>query len=109
MVANIFGQVCLLLAFMLPIVDIVDRMFLLESLQHCRVFFSDSLRLFVSDCYVEGLCNCLFTSGNRIFTGIGLSWRLFLYSVGWDWRHVTFLMLREVGAGSGENLGHAFE
>lgn len=56
MVADVLYELDLAFALMLPIVDVIDGVLLLESLKQSLVFLSDPLRLLVSDCLIQRLC-----------------------------------------------------
>ena len=56
MVADVLYELDLAFALMLPIVDVIDGVLLLESLKQSLVFLSDPLRLLVSDGLIQRLC-----------------------------------------------------
>lgn len=97
MVANIFYHLDLLLPIVLPIVDIIDTLLLLESLQKLFVFDCDPLSILVASCRVQRFGNGLKTPiPQNVALGVrDLSAPLRL--VGRDWRHISLLVLREVG------------
>ena len=59
MVADVFDQLDLTLALVLPIVDVIDGVLLLEPLEQGLVLLSNTLRLLIADGLVQRLCNVL--------------------------------------------------
>ena len=59
MVAYVFDQLDLTLTLVLPIVDVINRVLLLEPLEQGLVLLSNTLRLLIADCLVQRLCNVL--------------------------------------------------
>ena len=59
MVAYVFDQLDLTLTLVLPIVDVINRVLLLEPLEQGLVLLSNTLRLLIADGLVQRLCNVL--------------------------------------------------
>ena len=59
MVADVFDKLDLALALVLPIVDVIDGVLLLEPLEQGLVLLGDALRLLIADGLVQRLCNVL--------------------------------------------------
>ena len=108
MVADVFDQLHLALALVLPIVDVIDGVLLLEPLEQGLVLLSDSLRLLISYSLIQRLCNVLASAASDRLVIVAANWHLFDL-VGRDGRHVSFLVLREVLTGPRQDAGHAFE
>lgn len=107
-VANVFDQLDLAFALMLPIVDVVAGVLLLKPLKERLIFLSDSLSILVPLCNIQRLSNGLATTASHRFITAGQT-RCPLHLIGGNWRHVTFLMLREVAARSSQDASHALE
>ena len=56
-VADVLDHLDLLFAIVFPVINVVDRVLFLESLQQSLVFLSDSLRLLHSEIGVQRFCN----------------------------------------------------
>jgi len=109
MVADALDHLDFLLAIFIPIVDIVDTVLLLQSLQKRLVFYRDPLRLLVTSSPVQRFGNGLSASvGENFALRVGL-FSVELGCVGWNRRHVPLLVLREVLPGTSQDTSHAFQ
>ena len=108
-IADALNNFDLLLAVMLPIVDIVDGALILQPLQKCLVLALDPLRLQVPRIRVQR-----FGNGSALLpTATQVADRCLLLAtarlVGWDGWHVAFLMLGEVLPLARQNARHPLQ
>ena len=108
MVANIFNQLDLTLAFMLPIIYVVDGILLLEPFQQRLVLLSYPLSILVTNGNIERPSNGLSSAAANGLVA-ALPPGIFFQLVGRNGRHVAFLVLWEVLAWSCQDAGHAFQ
>ena len=105
-IADVLHELLMLLRFVLPIINIIRRLLLLQTLKEGLILSGDSLRFNVSGIAIERFSNGLGSSATDGAQVLGL---LLLRLEMWDRRHVPFLMLREVATLSSEDTGHTFK
>ena len=105
-IADVLHELLMLLRFVLPIINIICRLLLLQTFKEGLILSGDSLRFNVSGIAIERFSNGLGSSATDGAQVLGL---LLLRLEMWDWRHVPFLMLREVATLSSEDTGHTFK
>ena len=108
-IADALDNFHLLLAIMLPIVDIVDGALILQTLQKCLVLALDPLRL-----QVPRICVQRFGNGSALLpAATQVAYRCLLLAtarlVGGDGWHVAFLMLGEVLPLARQNARHTLQ
>lgn len=107
MVADIFDPFDLLLALMVPIVDVINGTLILETLQKSLILVCDPLRLEHACRGIQTFVDGLGTSLPHIGTIFTLASPFLLE--GRDWRHVAFLMLWEILAWPRQDARHPLQ
>ena len=105
-IADVLHELLMPLLFVLPIINIIRRLLLLQTFKEGLILSGDSLRFNVSGIAIERFSNGLGSSATDGAQMLGL---LLLRLEMWDRRHVAFLMLREVATLSSEDTGHTFK
>ena len=109
MVTYVLHHLLFPLAIFIPIVDIVDTVLFLQPFQKRLVLLRYSLSLLITSSPIQRFGNGLHAS---IFEHVPLWVGLFsaeLWLKGWDRRHVSLLVLREVRPGTSQNASHALQ